>query len=69
MAWIVGRVTEMELTRLREIGWKDEEPPNDSEFPEGESLRAFFVDNDVFSIMTGPDWDNGNLDSPAFPVE
>ena len=72
MAWITGLVTEKELVRLREIGWEDEDPPevhDPREIPAGYLLRTFFVDNDVYSIMTGPDWDKGNLDPPAFPVE
>ena len=62
MAWIVGKVTEDELEQLRARGWEDVDPPQ-TMLAEDEtvkdSTRAFFVDSDVFSIMSGPDWDIG----------
>lgn len=60
MAWIIGAVTLDELEKLRKIGWKDENPPSEL-IPEveeqNEQTRAFFVDNDIFNIMTGSDWE------------
>lgn len=61
MAWIMGHVTKEELQKLRKIGWEDENPPQELtkglDIDENESYRAFFVDNDVFKIMTGSDWE------------
>ena len=63
MAWIIGLVTDDELNKLRELGWEDSEPPSEM-LSEDElqgvsdmSTRAFFVDSDVCTIMTGPGWD------------
>lgn len=64
MAWIVGQVSPDELSRLRTAGWEDSDPPADMlsdepDEPDGteDVLRAFFVDSDVYSIMTGSGWD------------
>ena len=61
MAWIMGHVTKEELQKLKKIGWEDENPPKELvkglDIEESESYRAFFVDNDVFKIMTGNDWE------------
>ncbi len=64
MAWIVGAVTPAELQHLRELGWKDEKPPKKYRpkdykkvGKDGSVVRAFFVDNDLYKIMTGTDWD------------
>ena len=58
MAGIIGHVTKEELHKLREIGWKDENPPKELEdIMDSEAYRMFFVDNDVFKIMTGKDWE------------
>ena len=64
MAWIIGIVTADELTSLRQRGWEDCDPPEqmlgeDEQrgVADASVTRAFFVDNDVFSIMSGPDWD------------
>lgn len=62
MAWVIGLVTPEELKQLRAIGWIDEDPPESLLPPlEGNEddasvTRAFFVDNDVFKIMTGEGW-------------
>ncbi len=63
MAWIIGGIGEAELKRLRAAGWRDDDPPaamlcrdeirGDTEH----RTRAFFVDSDVFEIMTGRDWE------------
>ena len=69
MAWIIGLVSEAELASLRKIGWRDESPPlslmSEEEkhyLEEGDKepelkTRAFFVDSDVHTIMTGPGWE------------
>jgi hypothetical protein len=60
MAWIIGLVTVDELQKLRDIGWEDEDPPRElipaASGAKEEVTRAFYVDSDVYSIMTGPDW-------------
>jgi hypothetical protein len=59
MAWIIGLVEHEELKKLRKLGWKDEDPP--AEFKSEDyglyTTRAFFVDSNVFQIMTGTDWE------------
>ena len=61
MPWIVGLVTRDELKRLRSVGWEDEDPPilvpEDHSDASDLTMRAFFVDNDVIDIMSGPGWD------------
>lgn len=64
MAWIIGRVTDDELQLLKNNGWEDEDPPtqmlSEDEIrgtADGYRTRAFFVDSDVFTVMTGKDWD------------
>lgn len=63
MAWIIGKVSDGELERLRKAGWEDCDPPEemlDEEELRGigeHRTRAFFVDSDLFTIMTGPDWE------------
>lgn len=64
MVWIIGAVTLDELEKLREIGWKDEDPPvslTPEVEEENEQTRAFFVDSDVFNIMTSSDWEKENI--------
>lgn len=69
MAWIFGLVTREELEQLRDRGWE----PSDREdleavtkapflwnFVRPESVHkmvGFFVDADLFEIMSGPDWE------------
>ena len=61
MAWIVGLVSRDELVALRAAGWEDDAPPAGLR-PPGETeadelvTRAFFVDSDVYTIMSGADW-------------
>ena len=61
MAFLMGVVTQEELEELRRRGWKDEDPPPGYEYEEreGDVFRLFWVDNDLFKIMSGPDWDLG----------
>lgn len=62
MAYIIGMVDKEELAALNAAGWEDEDPPA-SMLPvgfdpiEGDELRMFWVDNDVYSVMSGPDWE------------
>jgi hypothetical protein len=59
MAWIIGLVTNDEIKKLKEIGWQDEDPPKELKIACDDltKTRAFYVDSDVFSIMTGSDWE------------
>ena len=63
MAWLIGLVSDTELEMLRGAGWVDEDPPpellseDDVAGASDMRTRAFFVDSDVFKIMTGPDWE------------
>ena len=66
MAWIIGLVTKDELRRLHDAGWVDEDPPaellpEDEKAEDSEVTRAFFVDSDLFTIMTGPDWERAPI--------
>ena len=68
MAWIIGLVSDEELTTLRKVGWEDEDPPVEM-LSEDElrgvadmQTRAFFVDNDLYSIMTGSTWEQPNAE-------
>lgn len=75
MAWIIGLVSAEELKKLKEIGWHDEDPPAELYFedlaskiiknPHQFKTRAFYVDSDVFTIMTGRDWEPR---ANAFPL-
>lgn len=67
MAWIIGSVSTEELKKLRKIGWEDVDPP-DNMLSEDElrgngddETRAFFVDSDVYTIMTGMDWQQPDI--------
>lgn len=63
MAWVIGVVTEEELQDLRSRGWRDEDAagmlPDDVATGSQKQflVRAFFVDSDLYTIMTGPDWE------------
>ena len=70
MAWIIGLVSDKELDTLRKLGWEDADPPaemlSEDELRGVTSVqtRAFFVDNDLYTIMTGPDWEQPNDQAP-----
>jgi len=63
MAWIIGLVSDEELNTLRKLGWEDVDPPavmlseDELRGVADVQTRAFFVDNDLYAIMTGPDWE------------
>ena len=71
MAFIVGYATNEEVTELERRGWEVEDAQKynlvgeDPEFlvgtpPEAqERVIAIFVDNGVFDVMNGPDWEKG----------
>jgi len=66
MAYIIGQATNEEIAELERRGWDIEEPPpgyttEDVSVNIGEPLREkmimVFVDQDLFKIMSGPDWE------------
>lgn len=65
MAFLVGIVSQEELEELERRGWETEEPPNSflagGEYKDGPDRDGvwvmFWVDNSLFNIMSGPDWD------------
>lgn len=66
MAWIVGILNKDEEDILRKRGWEIEElQPGTSKSvaamavfgDDNEPLKMAWIDNDMFSIMSGPDWD------------
>lgn len=64
MTWLIGLVNEGELELLRGRGWEVTEPPAEAAEAlfgtrEEDSLYRLvscYVDNDLFNIMSGPDW-------------
>lgn len=76
MAYIVGILTENEIAVLESRGWEMEDPPPSlmPHIDEGEEpvrMKMVFVDNDMFSIMSGPEWDKTNYhpEKLRFPRE
>jgi hypothetical protein len=65
MAYIIGLLSAEEEAELKRRGWTVEQAPN-VDFDTGESsnfprsMRMVWVDQDMFKIMDGPDWDKGN---------
>jgi len=66
MAYIIGQASKEEIEELERRGWDIEEPPpgyttEDVSENIGESLDdrmiMIFVDQDLFKIMSGPDWE------------
>ena len=69
MAYIIGLLTEEEAKELERRGWELEDPPKSlippslnkrKKFKDSMFYRMVWVDNDMFSIMDGPDWEKGN---------
>ena len=60
MAWIIGGVTPQEAEELKRRGWTIDNPNTLGAFPTDNV--AVFVDNDMFKIMSGPDWEGGAVD-------
>lgn len=69
MAYLIGIVTETEAKELQRRGWElgsvddrfFEELSVTFERTNGTSdqMVQVFVDNDLFGVMNGPDWDKG----------
>jgi hypothetical protein len=65
MAYIVGVLSPEEEAELNRRGWQVEPAPA-VDFDTGQScltlhrMRMVWVDQDMFKIMDGPDWDRGN---------
>ena len=73
MAYIVGILTATEEAELKRRGWEVEEaPPID--FGTGtrslpsKPMRMVWVDQDMFKIMDGPDWDKGPTDLRSISI-
>lgn len=63
MAWIMGSLNPSELAVLRGRGWRVEtldkfDGVEPSAF--GDDTYGCYIDNDMFKIMDGPDWDKGD---------
>ena len=62
MAYIIGYLTPEQEHKLRERGWKMEEAPG-SLIPDNcdrearKRYKMVWVDSDMLSIMSGPEWD------------
>lgn len=65
MAYIIGLVTPEEEAELTRRGWEVEPAPG-VDFDTGTAwrypnrMRMVWVDQDMFKIMDGPDWDKGD---------
>ena len=66
MAYIIGIATPKEITELKRRGWRIEDPPPQlkvdvagAPFPIEDKWIMIYVDNDLFSIMDGDDWEKG----------
>ena len=65
MAYICGIVTAEEKKELARRGWDPEPCPEELrdhrlDDDEEHEYVMFFVDTDVFDVMSGPDWDKGS---------
>jgi hypothetical protein len=63
MAYIIGLLTAAEAAELKRRGWELEPAPKEmvpaEPLEEGDSIQMVYVDNDMFAVMSGPDWDKG----------
>lgn len=60
MAYIIGAANEEEIKELVIRGWTIGEPPPELRYIPGNSgdkMIMIYVDNDLFKIMSGPDWE------------
>jgi hypothetical protein len=69
MAYIIGLLTEAEVSTLRRRGWQPEPPPaeltptsdeqatRDYGLTEKHQMWMVWADSGMFEIMSGPDWD------------
>lgn len=66
MAYIIGAASDEEIKELERRGWVTEILPENQmaipvsrEVPDkaGDQVVVIYVDNDLFKIMSGPDWE------------
>ena len=58
MAYIVGDLEPEEIKELERRGWKLESPPAQLVPKDGDlNVKMVWVDADMFSIMSGLDWE------------
>jgi hypothetical protein len=60
MAYIIGLLTEEEEKQLKVRGWEVEEAPKelaDKDAQAAGRMRMIWVDANMYSVMTGPDWE------------
>jgi hypothetical protein len=64
-------VSPEEEAELKRRGWELEEPPEELKTVlvsgDPDRTRMVYVDNDMFSIMDGPDWEKGESLFPRHP--
>ena len=59
MAYLIGLVNEDEKKELERRGWEFEEPPAELVGEHDKEMVMVWVDQDLFKIMDGPDWEKG----------
>jgi len=65
VAYIIGLLSEEEEAELVRRGWVIERAPrvfvtrDSPPHPDPSRMKMVWVDNDMFSIMNGPDWEKG----------
>ena len=68
MAYIIGFLSAEEQTELERRGWEVEDAPrvdyDNNVTSASEAMKMVWVDQDMFKIMDGPDWDKA-LDQQA----
>ena len=69
MAYIIGLLSVQEEAELKRRGWTVEDAPRvdfdtgiTSHFPQ--PMRMVWVDQNMFTIMDGPDWEKGHPKDP-----
>ncbi len=67
MAYLIGLANKEEIQELEKRGWEIEDAPKEFTKSQGELSEAIYeeeyimvwVDNSLFNIMNGPDWEKG----------
>lgn len=65
MAYIVGLLNHEEMIELERRGWELEDAPpglipEDTDNPQvGQRMKMVWVDQSMFKVMDGPEWDKG----------
>jgi hypothetical protein len=59
MAFIIGLTSPEERAELERRGWDVETCPHALVLGGDTNMTMVWVDNDLFDIMSGPDWDKG----------